>query len=103
MITHINLTTVFVSDQNKALDFYTNKLGFEVRADDTMGDMRWIEVAPLGAQTSIVLTHGAGGTTEKLGLDADDIEATYRELAGRGVTFTETPTQQPWGMQAQFV
>src|SRR5581483_8479892 len=102
MITHISLTTVFVSDQDKALDFYANKLGFEVRADDTMGDMRWIQVAPRGAQTSIVLAQGEGGTTEKLGLDADDLEATYRELSSRGVTFTETPNQQPWGMQAQF-
>jgi catechol 2,3-dioxygenase-like lactoylglutathione lyase family enzyme len=103
MITHISLTTVYVSDQQKALDFYTNKLGFEVRADDTMGDMRWIQVAPQGAQTSIVLAQGDGGTTEKLGLEADDIEATYRKLAGRGVTFTETPNKQPWGIQAQFV
>lgn len=103
MITHISLTTVYVSDQQKALDFYANMLGFEVRADDTMGDMRWIQVAPRGAQTSLVLAHGDGGTTAKLGLDADDIEATYRELSGRGVIFTESPNRQPWGIQAQFV
>jgi lactoylglutathione lyase len=72
--------------------------------------MRWIEVAPPGAATSIVLAHGYGGWSEEkvgqftgIGLEADDIEATYRELSGRGVTFTEKPTKQPWGWQAQFV
>jgi lactoylglutathione lyase len=110
MITHVGITTVYVSDQEKALDFYTNTLGFEVRADDAMGDMRWIQVAPKGAATSIVLAHGFGGwSAEKvgqftgIGLEANDIEATYRELSARGVTFTETPNKQPWGMQAQFV
>jgi lactoylglutathione lyase len=110
MIKHVSLTTVYVSDQDKALDFYTNKLGFEVRADDTMGDMRWIQVAPKGAVTTIVLAHGFGGWSEEkvgqftgLGLEADDLDATYRELSSRGVEFTEKPNQQPWGMQSQFV
>jgi predicted enzyme related to lactoylglutathione lyase len=110
MITHVKLTTVYVSDQDKALDFYTNKLGFEVRADETMGEMRWIEVGPKGAATSIVLKLGnEGPSAERIGqfteiaLEADDIEATYRELSSRGVEFTEKPNRQPWGMQAQFV
>lgn len=110
MITHVGIVTVYVSDQDKALDFYTNALGFEVRADYPLGDMRWLEVAPKGATTRIVLAKGFGGwIAEKvgqftgLGLEADDIEATYRELSGRGVEFTETPNRQPWGMQAQFV
>ncbi len=110
MIKHVSLTTVYVSDQDKALDFYVNKLGFEVRADATMGDMRWIQVAPRGAVTTIVLAHGFGGWSEEkvgqftgVGLEADDLEATYRELSSRGVEFTEKPSQQPWGMQSQFV
>ncbi len=85
MIKHVSLTTVYVSDQDKALDFYVNKLGFEVRADATMGDMRWIQVAPRGAVTTIVLAHGYGGWSEEkvgqftcVGLEADDLEATYR-------------------------
>ena len=110
MIKHVSLTTVYVSDQDQALDFYVNKLGFEVRADATMGDMRWIQVAPPGAVTTIVLAHGFGGWSEEkvgqftgIGLEADDLEATYRELTSRGVEFTEQPTQQPWGLQSQFV
>jgi len=110
MIKHVSLTTVYVSDQEKALDFYVNKLGFEVRADATMGDMRWIQVAPPGAVTTIVLAHGFGGWSEEkvghftgVGLEADDLEVTYHELSSRGVEFTEKPTQQPWGLQSQFV
>ena len=57
MITNIAVTGVFVSDEDTALDFYVNKLGFEKRADEPMGDgMRWIEVAPPGAVTRIVLS-----------------------------------------------
>jgi predicted enzyme related to lactoylglutathione lyase len=110
MITHVGITTVYVSDQEKAIDFYTNTLGFELRANDAMGDMRWVEVAPKGATTRIVLARGFGGWSEDkvgqftgLGLVADDVEATYRELSAKGVEFTEKPNQQPWGMQAQFV
>jgi lactoylglutathione lyase len=110
MIKHVSLATVYVSDQDKALDFYVNKLGFEVRADDTMGAMRWIQVAPKGAVTTIVLAHGYGGWSEDkvgqftgIGLEADDLEATYRELSSRGVEFTEKPSRQPWGTQSQFV
>jgi lactoylglutathione lyase len=110
MIKHVSLTTVYVSDQDQALDFYVNKLGFEVRADATMGDMRWIQVAPKGAVTTIVLAHGYGGWSEEkvgqftgIGLEADDLEASYQELSSRGVAFTEKPNQQPWGLQSQFV
>ena len=62
MITNIAVTGVFVSDEDKALDFYVNKLGFEKRADEPMGDgMRWIEVAPPGAVTRIVAVARDGG------------------------------------------
>ena len=61
MITNIAVTGVFVSDEDTALDFYVNKLGFEKRADEPMGDgMRWIEVAPPGAVTRIVLSRDGG-------------------------------------------
>ena len=111
MITNIAVVGVFVSDQERALDFYVTKLGFEKRADDPMGDgQRWLEVAPPGATTRIVLSHA----TEEWGADRlgqfagivfepDDIDATYEELAARGVEFTEPPADQPWGgRQALF-
>src|SRR5207253_4567489 len=56
MLTNIGTITVQVSDQDKALAFYTQKLGFEKRSDQPMGpNQRWIEVAPRGAQTRILL------------------------------------------------
>jgi predicted enzyme related to lactoylglutathione lyase len=111
MITHVAVVGVYVSDEDRALDFYVNKLGFEKRADEPMGDgLRWIEVAPPGAATRIVLTRGYGDwSPEKVGQFAnivfapDDIDATYQELSARGVTFTEPPTRHPWGSEAQFV
>ena len=111
MIKHFATTGISVSDQDKALDFYTNKLGFEVRDDQPMGEgLRWLVVVPRGAETGIVLTKGYGSYDEgRVGafvgivFTTDDIQATYEELRGRGVYFTEEPTRQPWGMmQALF-
>jgi catechol 2,3-dioxygenase-like lactoylglutathione lyase family enzyme len=111
MITNIAVTGVFVSDEDEALDFYVNKLGFEKRTDEPMGDgMRWIEVAPLGATTRIVLSRAtAEWGADRLGqftgivFEPDDIDRTFRELSAKGVEFTEPPTDQPWGgRQALF-
>jgi catechol 2,3-dioxygenase-like lactoylglutathione lyase family enzyme len=56
MLTQVGTITVQVTDQAKALEFYTEKLGFEKRSDEPMGpNQRWIEVAPPGAQTRILL------------------------------------------------
>ena len=111
MITQIAVTGVFVNNEDEAIDFYVNKLGFEKRADMPMGDgLRWIEVAPPGAATRLVLTRGFGGwSPERVGqfagiaFEPDDFKATYQDLSARGVTFTEPPTAMPWGTQAQFV
>ena len=103
-LTHIASTTVSVSDQDTALDFYTNVLGFVARADQDMGNgMRWLTVELPGTQTGIVLAKGYGsgnpvGSFTGLVLACDDIQATYEELSGKGVHFTEAPTRQPWGM-----
>jgi len=48
MIQRLTATTLFVADQDEAKDFYVNKLGFEVRMDQTMGDFRWLTVSPKG-------------------------------------------------------
>src|SRR5438132_1102844 len=117
MITHVKSTTVFVSDQDRALDFYVNKLGFEKRADQPMGPdaPRWIEVAPKGAQTSLVLykptPSAPGASTYELAesligtfasfiFGVDDMSKIYDELTKRGVAFADKPTQQPWGWWA---
>ncbi len=107
MITRVGTVAVTVRDQDKALDFYTNALGFEKRSDELMGEgARWITVAPKGAETNVVL-EPAGledyvGTWANMILECDDIYATYEELNGRGVEFSEKPSEQPWGMWARF-
>jgi predicted enzyme related to lactoylglutathione lyase len=117
MITHISTTTVFVSDQDKAADFYVNKLGLEKRRDEPMGPdaPRWIEVAPKGARTAILLYKpteempGASsyetaksmiGTFTTFVLNVDDMEATFRELKSKGVEFPDPPSKQYYGWWA---
>jgi len=110
MITHIRVVTIAVRDQDKALDFYVNKLGFEKRADEPMGGgARWVEVAPPNAETVFVLAQGYGGGEANIGkfvgvvLATDNLEETYKTYAERGVHFTVPPKNEPWGKWAQFV
>jgi catechol 2,3-dioxygenase-like lactoylglutathione lyase family enzyme len=115
---------VWVHDQDEALAFYTEKLGFEVRADVTlpeMGDFRWLAVGPAGQpDMSIVLMAIPGPpmmdaeTTEQVRalmakgfaggvfLVTDDIRTTYEELKGRGVEFTEELEERPYGIDSGF-
>ena len=115
---------VWVHDQEEALAFYTEKLGMEVRSDVTlpeMGDFRWLTVGPPGQEdVTIVLmaipgppvmdaetaeqvrqltAKGAAGTVF---LITDDIYATYEELKGRGVEFSEEPSEYPYGIDSAF-
>ena len=110
-ISRVRSATIHVSDQDKALDFYVNILGFEKRQDERFGlDFRWLTVAPPGEQTELVLAHGYGAwELERVGkftgivLGADDIQATYETLKAEGVQFIEAPAAQAWGMmQAIF-
>jgi lactoylglutathione lyase len=110
MIKHVSVVAITVSDQDAALDFWVNKVGFEQRADVPVGDgYRWLEVAPPGATTRISLEKGEGDQARRAAaipemvFEPDDIRATYEQLSGRGVRFTEPPTPQPWGTQAIFV
>jgi lactoylglutathione lyase len=97
MITRVSSVGVRAGDQGRAVDFYVGKLGFEKRRDEPMGpDGRWVEVAPAGAETSVV------PFTPGLVFACDDIHATFEELRRRGVEFTEEPASQSWGLWAQF-
>ena len=113
MITNAATVGVYVSDRDRALDFYVGTLGFEKLRDEPMSpESRWIEVAPAGAQTRLVLFTPPGqedriGTFANVIFECDDMQATYEELRGRGVEFSEEPDEQPWGptspkMWAQF-
>jgi uncharacterized glyoxalase superfamily protein PhnB len=115
---------VWVHDQDEALAFYTQKLGMEVRSDVTlpeMGDFRWLTVSPAGQddvaivlmaipgppmmddettkQVKDLMAKGYAGTVF---LTTDDCQASYEELKGRGVEFSEAPEERPYGVDSGF-
>ncbi|RMH11911.1 MAG: VOC family protein [Gemmatimonadetes bacterium] len=108
MIKQVKHVSIAVSDQDRALAFYTEKLGFAVQTDQPMGeDMRWIELRIPGAETRVVLFTPPGredriGTQSNIVFASDDVRATYDELTARGVEFDAEPQEQPWGMFAVF-
>ncbi len=93
-ITEIGVVIVPVSDQERALDFYVDKLGFEKRSDTPFGDgERWIEVAPPGASTVLALVPprkgDPTGVETRVALSSDDIDADHAALRDRGVDVDE--------------
>ena len=104
MITSVKFVSVPVSDQDRALSFYTEKLGFKVATDQQMGaGQRWVELQVGGmAATRLVLFTPEGhedriGTVFNGAFACDDVEKTYAELKGRGVEFVAEPKHEPWG------
>ena len=84
-----------VSDQDRSLEFYTDKLGFEVRADVPFGEGdRWIEVAPPGSDAAVAIMPPRPGETPDskqtcVAFTTDDLDAAYAELKERGVDVDE--------------
>jgi len=123
MLNQLANVQVWVNDQDEALAFYTDKLGFEVREDVTvpeMGNFRWLSVGVPGQDVAIVLMAVPGapvfddetrqqildllakGAAGGLFFTTEDCRASYEELAARGVEFTQEPTEQPYGVDAGF-
>ena len=123
MLNQLANVQVWVNDQEEALAFYTDKLGFEVREDVTvpeLGNFRWLSVGVPGQDVAIVLMAVpaapvfddetrqqildllAKGASGGLFFTTEDCRASYEELAGRGVEFTQEPTEQPYGVDAGF-
>jgi catechol 2,3-dioxygenase-like lactoylglutathione lyase family enzyme len=120
----ISVAQLWVHDQDEALDFYTKKVGLEVQTDVTvaeLGNFRWLVVGPVGQpDVGIVLMAIPGppvmdeataddvrrlmakGFAGTVFLTSDDVHATYDELTGRGVEFTEKPEQRPYGIDSAF-
>jgi uncharacterized glyoxalase superfamily protein PhnB len=120
----ISTAQLWVHDQDEALAFYTQKLGFEVRADVTLpelGNFRWLTVAPPGQEDMQIVLMAIPGapvmdadTAEEVRalmakgfagtvfLTTDDIKATYGELTERGLEFTEAPEERPYGIDSGF-
>jgi predicted enzyme related to lactoylglutathione lyase len=108
MITHVKFVSIPSRDQDRALAFWTEKVGFTVMSDQPFGEtQRWIELKVRDSDTRLVL-FTPPGHEERIGgsfngaLACDDVEATYRQLSERGVPFTAPPTKQPWGTFASF-
>ena len=115
---------LWVHDQDVALEFYTRKLGMEVRADVTvpeLGNLRWLTVGPAGQDdVSIALMAIPGqpvmddDTRKQVGeimakgfagsifLNTDDVHAAYEDLTNRGVEFVEQPHEAPYGIDSSF-
>lgn len=114
----ISTAQLWVHDQDEAVKFYTEKVGFEVREDVTMpemGNFRWVTVGPVGQAdiaivlmavpagmldeptTQAVLDLTAKGLAGTVFLTTDDIQGDYDRLSERGVEFTQEITEMPYG------
>jgi predicted enzyme related to lactoylglutathione lyase len=108
MIRQIKFVSIPVRDQKRALDFYTDKLGFTILTDQPFdGKQRWIELRIPKAETRVVLFTAPGqenriGTFTGVSLECDDLDQTYTELLAKGVAFDSPPQKQPWGTFVKF-
>jgi predicted enzyme related to lactoylglutathione lyase len=103
MIKRIKFLGIPVQNQDRALQFYTEKLGFRVLTDQPFSEkQRWIELSIPGAQTGIALFTPDGHEDRVGGFvnsswEVENIEDTYAELTSKGVEFAGPPQKQPWG------
>ncbi|MDQ7906812.1 VOC family protein [Phytohabitans sp. ZYX-F-186] len=116
MLNATAMSSIFVLDQDQALNFYVGTLGLEVNTDQDLGFMRWLTVNVPGQPDRTILLERPGppsmdeATAERvrelvtkgaaggwLGFDTDDAHRTYEELKAKGVDFTDEPTERPYG------
>jgi lactoylglutathione lyase len=108
MIKWIATQAVYVSDQEAAEEFWTNKVGFDVAAArDMTSDLRWLEVGPPNAQSHLVLYPRSlmADWTERqpsIVFECDDVDRTVEELKSRGVEIGRSPVTMAWGKFATF-
>lgn len=108
MIRSLKFCTIPVSDQARALVFYTEKLGFKILTDQQFDEnQRWIELQIANSTTGVVLFTPEPfadriGTFSGMSFKCDNVERTYQELVSRGVEFTAPPKRETWGTSAQF-
>src|SRR5258708_566252 len=122
MIKKLSHATFYVNDQDKALAFYTEALGFEVRTDVAMDNgFRWVTVGPKGQPDFEIILYavGVGGMMNEAAaahlkalldtglmgagvFETDDCRATYQDLSAKGVEFIQPPQDRPYGVEAVF-
>ena len=109
MIRGIKFISIPVKDQDRALQFYTEKLGMRVQTDQAFSPtQRWIELAFSGADTGLVLFTPPGhedriGSFQPVSLWCDDVESTVALLESKGVEFAARPKKEAWGTSAIFL
>ncbi len=122
MLKKMSHTTIYVNNQDEALRFYTEKLGFKVHTDETVGEgFRWLTLSldsqpglefvlmepkpgmmmdeETASQLRAIISKGVLGAGV---FETDDVRATYEELKGRGVEFMGPPAERPYGIEALF-
>ena len=112
MINSIGSVSIFVSDQDRAKEFYTKVLGFELRQDEPLypgATARWLAVAPRDAKTDAVLYlpdenwehyRQVVGKSQALAFDVTDMQGLQADLKAKGVNFIQETDVQPWGTSA---
>lgn len=117
MYNNISRSTVYVTDQDQALDFYVGKLGLEVASDLDLGFMRWLTVRVPGDEVREILLErpgppsmdeatatqvrellSKGAIAGAIFLTTDDAQGSFETLRDRGVEFTDEPTERPYGI-----
>jgi predicted enzyme related to lactoylglutathione lyase len=100
----VNQVVLEVEDQDRAVEFWSTRLGFELAQDAPYGDERWVEVRAPDKAVLLVLSlrHGERPTAPEMLPTSnvhfcEDLTATYEELSARGVEFPQPPVEQPWG------
>ena len=115
MINKVGTVCIYVADQDRAKDFYVNKLGFELHTDQPLfpgAPNRWIAVAPKGAETEIILYlpdenwqhyKQVVGKSQAVTLDVSNIKEVIEDLRAKGVRIASEPDPQPWGTNAAIL
>jgi catechol 2,3-dioxygenase-like lactoylglutathione lyase family enzyme len=108
MISHVKFVSIPTTDQDRALQFWTERVGCKVLTDQPFNDkQRWIELRIGASDTRLVLfvfdEQGLKpGMMFNGALACDNVEQTHQELRAKGVTFTTPPQKAPWGTFAVF-
>ena len=107
MIRHVSTVAVYVADQDEGLRFWTEQVGFELRAERSVGNARWLEVAPTGAASALVLYPKAmmpdwETRRPSVVFEVEDIEATCSRLAANGVRVREAAHRDAVGQVRVF-
>ncbi len=106
----MRFASVYTNDEDRAIDFYVNKLGFQLMIDNpTEFGSRFLAFMPPGGGTWLVMSKPIPGIPVQVGgfahiaWESDDVEADYERLRAKGVEFTQAPTRRFWGgVEAQF-